>query len=103
MEEGGGGAGYAVGISVLEPGSVLTAEDLLGRLSHAGDAVAVIAFEAAGALALRALPPQYPVAAAVECPADGADDGGRPQVWTDDRAAAPEATRSLLDPGPHTV
>jgi DNA-binding LacI/PurR family transcriptional regulator len=56
--------------------------------------------------ALRALPPQYPVAAAVERPADGAEDvedAGRPQVWTDDRAAARDATRYLLELGHRTV
>jgi DNA-binding LacI/PurR family transcriptional regulator len=103
IEEAARGAGYAVGISILEPESARNTEDVLDRLNHAGDAVAVIAFEASGARALDALPSHYPVAAAVERPADDGENAGRPRVWTDDRAAAREATRYLLELGHGTV
>jgi DNA-binding LacI/PurR family transcriptional regulator len=104
IEEAARGAGYTLGISILEPEAARSTEDVLGRLSHAGDAVAVIAFEASGVRALAALPAHYPVAAAVERPADGAAENPvRPRVWTDDRAAARDATRYLLGLGHRTV
>jgi DNA-binding LacI/PurR family transcriptional regulator len=62
----------------------------------------VIAFDDAGVRALRALPADVPVAAAVERqPDDGPDDPW--QVWLDDRAAAAHATRYLLGLGHRTV
>jgi DNA-binding LacI/PurR family transcriptional regulator len=105
-------AGYAVGISVLEPEAVRSTEDVAGRVTQAGNAVAVVAFDAAGARALSLLPAHYPVAAAVELPerpdgpaTDQSPDttSSRPRVWTDDRAAAADATRYLLDLGHRTV
>ena len=96
-------AGYAVGISILEPDAAHTAQDVVGRVVQAGNAVAVIAFDAASMRALRLLPAQFPVAAAIELPEEGDLVPGRPQVWTDDRAAAAEATRYLLELGHRTV
>jgi len=103
IEEEARRADYAVGISVLEPEAARTAADVVGRITQAGNAVAVIAFDAAGARALRLLPPEFPVVAAVELPEDGELVPGRPQVWTDDRTAAAEATRYLLGLGHRTV
>lgn len=99
-------AGYAVGISVLEPDAAQTAADVVGRVVQAGNAVAVIAFDAASVRALRLLPAQFPVVAAIELPEAGDSCGpvpDRPQVWTDDRSAAAEATRYLLELGHRTV
>jgi DNA-binding LacI/PurR family transcriptional regulator len=103
IEEEARRAGYAVGISVLEPEAARTAADVVGRVTQAGNAVAVIAFDAAGARALRLLPPEFPVVAVVELPEGGRLVPHRPQVWTDDRAAAAEATSYLLDLGHRTV
>jgi DNA-binding LacI/PurR family transcriptional regulator len=103
IEEEARRAGYSVGISILEPEAARTAADVVGRVTQAGNAVAVIAFDAAGARALRLLPPEFPAVAVVELPDEGGLVPGRPQVWTDDRAAAAEATRYLLDLGHDTV
>lgn len=100
MEEAARAAGFAVGISVLEPDS--TMQDVVARLSRPGEAVMVIAYDAAGVRALRALPPDVAVTAAVERqPEDTGDHGW--QVWVDDRAAAAQATRYLLSLGHQTV
>jgi DNA-binding LacI/PurR family transcriptional regulator len=72
------------------------------RVSRPGEAVLVIAFDAAGVRALGALPADFPAAAVVERPSNG-QQGPRPQVWLDDRAAAAQATRYLLGLGHRTV
>ncbi|GIH66811.1 LacI family DNA-binding transcriptional regulator [Microbispora siamensis] len=100
MEEAARTAGFSVGISVLERTSGQA--DIALRLNRPGEAVMVIAFDDAGVRALRALPADVPVAAAVERrPDDGPDDPW--QVWLDDRAAAAHATRYLLGLGHRTV
>ncbi|MGI5157532.1 LacI family DNA-binding transcriptional regulator [Microbispora sp. CA-102843] len=100
MEEAARTAGFSVGISVLERTSGQA--DIALRLNRPGEAVMVIAFDDAGVRALRALPADVPVAAAVERqPDDGPDEPW--QVWLDDRAAAAHATRYLLGLGHHTV
>ncbi len=100
MEEAARTAGFSVGISVLERDSGQA--DIALRLNRPGEAVMVIAFDDAGVRALRALPADVPVAAAVERrPADGPDDPW--QIWLDDRAAAAHATRYLLSLGHQTV
>ncbi len=103
MEEAARTAGFSVGISVLQPDSQQT--DIALRLNRPGEPVMVIAYDDAGVRALRALPPDVPVAAAVERRADEGDaaDGGPWQVWLDDRAAAAHATRYLLGLGHRTV
>ncbi|NUP02701.1 MAG: LacI family DNA-binding transcriptional regulator [Nonomuraea sp.] len=100
MEEAARTAGFSVGISVLEPGSAQG--DVAERLNRPGEAVMVIAFDDAGVRALRALPPDVPVAAAVERRPD-AEAHDSWQVWLDDRAAAAHATRYLLGLGHRTV
>ncbi|MBE3011876.1 LacI family DNA-binding transcriptional regulator [Microbispora sp. NEAU-D428] len=109
MEEAARTAGFSVGISVLERDSDQT--DIALRLNRPGEAVMVIAFDEAGVRALRALPPDVPVAAAVERrpddaaggAAEGTQDGNPWQAWLDDRAAAAHATRYLLGLGHRTV
>lgn len=103
IEEAARAAGFAVGISVLDQDAVLSTPEVVARISQDGNAVLVIAFDAAGVRALDALPADFPVAALVERPHDGAVPSGRPQVWTDDRAAASQATRHLLRLGHQTV
>ncbi|TMR10949.1 LacI family transcriptional regulator [Nonomuraea turkmeniaca] len=100
MEEAARTAGFSVGISVLEPGS--GQRDVAERLNRPGEAVMVIAFDAAGVRALGALPPDVPVAAAVERRPD-IETKNPWQVWLDDRAAAAHATRYLLSLGHPTV
>lgn len=100
MEEAARTAGFSVGISVLERDTVQP--DVTVRLNRPGEAVMVIAFDDAGVRALTSLPPDVPVAAAVERrPDTEAPDPW--QVWLDDRAAAARATRYLLSLGHRTV
>jgi DNA-binding LacI/PurR family transcriptional regulator len=62
----------------------------------------VIAYDRAGTMAMNAVPPEVPVVAMVEAPVgDGAEE--EPWVWVDDRKAARQATRFLLDLGHRTV
>jgi DNA-binding LacI/PurR family transcriptional regulator len=102
IEEAARTAGFAVGISVLEPESARSAQEVMERLAH-GRAAIVIAFEAAGARALEALPAEYPVVGVVERPDLGYLPEGRTQIWIDDREAASRATRHLLGLGHATV
>jgi DNA-binding LacI/PurR family transcriptional regulator len=100
MEEAARAVGFSVGISVLEPGASTT--DVALRLNRPQEPVMVIAYDDPGERALRELPPDVPVTAAVERPDSGS--GGDPwQVWLDDRAAAAHATRHLLSLGHKTV
>ncbi|MFI6735183.1 LacI family DNA-binding transcriptional regulator [Nonomuraea sp. NPDC050451] len=100
MEEAARAAGFSVGISVLEPGA--STADIALRLNRPQEPVMVIAYDDPGVRALRELPPDVPVTAAVERPDNGS--GGDPwQVWLDDRAAAAHATRHLLSLGHKTV
>ncbi|GAA3263485.1 LacI family DNA-binding transcriptional regulator [Nonomuraea helvata] len=100
MEEAARTAGFSVGISVLEPGS--GQRDVAERLNRPGEAVMVIAYDDAGVRALASLPPDVPMAAAVER-RPGAEAPDPWQVWLDDRAAAAHATRYLLSLGHRTV
>lgn len=102
IEEAARAAGFAVGISVLDTDSAQQPADVAARVSRPGEAVLVIAFDAAGVRAWQALPSGFPAAAAVERPEDGGP-GDRPQLWLDDRAAAAQATRYLLGLGHETV
>jgi DNA-binding LacI/PurR family transcriptional regulator len=113
MEEAARTAGFSTGISVLTGHSHRT--DIALRLNRPGEPVMVIAFDEAGVRALRSLPPDVPVAAAVERRPDDGTGGGMDdgtgggmdadacQVWLDDRAAAAHATRHLLSMGHRTV
>ena len=106
IEEAARAAGFTVAISVLEPESARSRQDVMERLGDPGRAAAiVIAFEAAGVRALAALPADYPVVGLVERPDDAADADGTSlsKVWIDDRGAAAHATRYLLGLGHKTV
>jgi DNA-binding LacI/PurR family transcriptional regulator len=90
-----------VGISVLES----TDDEIalqVQRATDTGGGLIVIAYDPAGVRALDAVPPELPLVGVVETPATppGAD---RPWVWTDDRAAAFQATCHLLSLGHETV
>jgi DNA-binding LacI/PurR family transcriptional regulator len=100
MEEAARAAGFLLGVSVLEPDSAMP--DVVARLSRPGEAVMVIAYDAAGVRALRTLPPDVAVTAAVERQPEVTGDRSR-QVWLDDRDAAGQATRYLLSLGHDTV
>ncbi|MEU7834391.1 MULTISPECIES: LacI family DNA-binding transcriptional regulator [unclassified Nonomuraea] len=99
IEEAARAAGFSVGISVLEPGA---SNDIALRLNRPQEPVMVIAYDGPGVRALRALPPDVLVTAAVERPDNGSGDDSW-QVWLDDRAAAAHATRHLLSLGHKTV
>lgn len=102
IEEAARAAGFAVGIRVLEsekPGEI---RDAVSRATEPGTALIVIAYDRAGMKALAAIPPEVPVAAAVETPS-GPAAKGKPWVWVDDRKAARDATRYLLGLGHRTV
>jgi DNA-binding LacI/PurR family transcriptional regulator len=105
IEEAARAAGFTVAISVLEPDSARSRQDVSDRLGDPGRAAIVIAFEAAGVRALAALPPDYPVVGLIERPGDTADTraASRSKVWIDDRGAAGRATRYLLGLGHDTV
>lgn len=102
IEEAARAADFAVSVSVLDENSPLTPDDVAGRLARPGEPVLVIAFNASGERAWRALSAEFPAAAVVERPQDGLV-GGRPEAWLDDRAAAAQATRYLLGLGHRTV
>ncbi|MER7480232.1 LacI family DNA-binding transcriptional regulator [Streptomyces sp. NPDC126510] len=102
IEEAARAADFAVSVSVLDDNSPLTPDDVAGRLARPGEPVLVIAFNAAGERAWRALPADFPAAAVVERPQEEHADG-RPEAWLDDRAAAAQATRYLLGLGHRTV
>ncbi|MEU2283022.1 LacI family DNA-binding transcriptional regulator [Streptomyces sp. NPDC013178] len=102
IEEAARAADFAVAISVLDEKSSLTPDDVASRLARPGEPVLVIAFNAPGERAWRALSADFPAAAVVERPQEGRS-GSRPEAWLDDRVAAAQATRYLLSLGHRTV
>ncbi|MER5430209.1 LacI family DNA-binding transcriptional regulator [Streptomyces sp. NPDC002588] len=102
IEEAARAADFAVAVSVLDADAALTPVDIAGRLARPGEPVLVIAFNAPGEQAWRALPTDFPAAAVVELPREG-HTSGRPEAWLDDRSAAAQATRYLLGLGHRTV
>jgi DNA-binding LacI/PurR family transcriptional regulator len=102
IEEAARLQGLAVGVRVVESDR---AADVRQTVDYVGDATAggilVVAFDAAGAGVLRALPAELPVVAATE--AGGLGDVARPMIFLDERQAAADATRHLLDLGHRTV
>lgn len=102
IEEAARTQGLAVGVRVVEsdlPVDVRHAVDYVGDPS--AGSVIVVAFDAAGAAVLRALPEGVPAVAATE--AGGLADSERTMLYLDERQAAAEATRHLLDLGHRTV
>lgn len=102
VEEAARAASYAVGIAVLESDDESEVLSQVQRAADTGGGLIVIAYDPAGVRALAAVPAGRPVVGVVETPAR-TPGAGRPWVWTDDRAAAREATRHLLDLGHRTV
>lgn len=107
IEEAARAASFAVGISVLEVSDGTDgADDAVRRaVETAADAAGgliVIAYDPGGVRALTAVPARVPMVGVVETPAEPPGPGS-PWVWTDDRAAARDATRHLLDLGHRTV
>jgi len=103
VEEAARAQGYHVNIGVLDsphPAAIRAAIDHSCDPSSGG--VVVIAFDAAGVRALRAVPPGIPLVAALEIN-NLKDRRTYPSVALDDRAAAFTATRHLLELGHPTV
>ncbi|MEV8115413.1 substrate-binding domain-containing protein [Streptomyces xiamenensis] len=102
IEEAARAASFAVGISVLESDEDAVIRDTVRRATDSGGGLIVIAYDRPGVRALRHVPDDARMVAAVETPASTPPPGS-PWVWTDDRAAAHRMTRHLLDLGHHTV
>ncbi|KAK1176857.1 LacI family DNA-binding transcriptional regulator [Streptomyces sp. NBS 14/10] len=103
IEEAARAASFAVAVSVLDRHAHPDRAELRARLARPGEPVVVIAFDAPGVHALRLLPADTPVVAAVERPSGREPVSARPQAWLDDRLAAAHATRHLLGLGHRTV
>ncbi|MBP2326024.1 DNA-binding LacI/PurR family transcriptional regulator [Kibdelosporangium banguiense] len=102
IEEASRAAGMSLAISVLESDEETAVRAAVEHAVDDSGALIVIAYDKAGVQAQRMIPEDVPHVVAVETPAD--DEGRqRPWIWTDDRAAAAEATRYLLGLGHRTV
>lgn len=102
IEEAARLKGLAVGVRVVEsdqPDDVRHAVEYVSD-SSAGSVI-VVAFDAAGAGVLRALPADVPAVAATE--AGGLANTPRTMIFLDERQAAADATRHLLSLGHRTV
>ncbi|MFI0448322.1 LacI family DNA-binding transcriptional regulator [Actinomadura sp. 6N118] len=102
IEEAARVEGLAVGVRVIDSDDVADvgrAAEYVSDPSAGG--VVVVAFDAAGAEVLRALPSDIPAVAATE--AGGLPGTGRIAICLDERAAAADATRHLLGLGHGTV
>ena len=102
IEEAARAASFAVGIHVLESDDERLVTEALRRATDPGGGLILIAYDSPGVRALELAPADALLVAAVETPAEP-PPAGRPWVWTDDRAAAREATRHLLELGHRTV
>jgi len=102
IEEAARPARFAVGIRVMESDDEDIVADAVARAVEPGGALIVLAFDRAGTRALAAIPAGVPMVAAVETPI-GNEGQGKPWAWIDDREAARDATRFLLDLGHQTV
>ncbi|MEJ3743909.1 LacI family DNA-binding transcriptional regulator [Actinomycetes bacterium KLBMP 9797] len=102
IEEAARLQGLAVGIRVVESDG---ADDVRHAVEYVRDpsagSVIVVAFDAAGAGVLRALPPDVPAVAATE--AGGLADVPHTMIFLDEQQAAADATRHLLTLGHRTV
>jgi DNA-binding LacI/PurR family transcriptional regulator len=102
IEEASRAAGMSLAISVLESDDDATVKAAVEHAIDDSGALIVIAYDKAGVRAHSLIPDGVPHAVAMETPAN--DEGGqRPWIWTDDRAAAADATRYLLGLGHRTV
>ncbi|MFI5896666.1 LacI family DNA-binding transcriptional regulator [Actinoplanes sp. NPDC051513] len=102
VEEAARLLGLAVGVRVVESDA---AADVRQAVEYVSDPTAgslvVVAFDPAGAGVLRELPDDVPVVAATE--AGGLPGAGCRMIFLDERQAAADATRHLLDLGHRTV
>jgi DNA-binding LacI/PurR family transcriptional regulator len=94
--------GLAVGVRVVESEA---ADDVRHAVEYVSDpsagSVVVVAFDPAGAGVLRGLPADVPTVAATE--AGGLPEADRTMIFLDERQAAADATRHLLELGHRTV
>jgi len=102
IEEATRAAGFALSVRVVESGTPGDVRDAVERAIEPAGALIVIAYDRAGIAALRAVPPDVPVAAMVGTPS-GDEAAGKPWVWIDDRKGARDATNYLLGLGHMTV
>jgi DNA-binding LacI/PurR family transcriptional regulator len=102
IEEAARASGFPVGIRVLDSPDPAAIKATVEREIDPAGSVIVIAFDLAGVHALRAMPPGVALAAAVEA-SEATRRHSHPCVWVDDRTAAAEATRYLLELGHQTV
>ncbi|WP_280175089.1 LacI family DNA-binding transcriptional regulator [Micromonospora cremea] len=102
IEEAARLKGLAVGVRVVESDRPVDVRQAVEYVSdRSAGSVIVVAFDAAGAGVLRALPADIPAVAATE--AGGLADTPRTMLFLDERQAAAEATRYLLGLGHRTV
>jgi DNA-binding LacI/PurR family transcriptional regulator len=102
IEEAARLKGFSVGVRVVEsdrPVDVRHAVEYVSDPNAGG--IVVIAFDAAGAGVLRALPADVPAVAATE--AGGLSGTARSMIYLDERQAAADATGYLLSLGHRTV
>ncbi len=102
IEEATRTAGFALGVRVVKSGTEAAVRDAVERAIEPAGALIVIAYDRPGIAALKAVPPDVPMAAMVETPS-GDEAAGKPWVWIDDRKAASDATKFLLGLGHKTV
>ena len=102
IEEAARGAGFAVGVRVVESGTPEAVRDVAEQAVELAEALIVLAFEEKAIAFLKAVAPDLPVAAIVQKPT-GDEGWGQPWVWLDDGKAASEATDYLLGLGHKTV
>jgi DNA-binding LacI/PurR family transcriptional regulator len=102
VEEAGRLLGLTVAVRVVESEA---ADDVRHAVEYMADPscgnVVVVAFDPAGSGVLRAMPDGVPMVAATE--AGGLPGVDRPMIFLDERQAAADATRHLLDLGHRTV
>jgi DNA-binding LacI/PurR family transcriptional regulator len=94
--------GLSVGITVLDSSNLADVQAVIERVVQPHVAIIVIAYDLAGERVLEAVPPGVVMVAAVESRSGRADQSG-PWAWLDDRTAARNAVRYLLDLGHRTV
>lgn len=101
IEEAARQAGYMVVISVVESADTVTVERAIDHaLGQPLAGVVVLEFDPPGVATLAELPAWLPAVAAAS---GGSSDAGISHAFMDDRFAAAQATRYLLDLGHRTV
>lgn len=102
IEEAARSDGLAIGVRVIESDRAVDVRHAVEYVSDANaGGIVVIAFDAAGAGVLRALPADVPAVAVTE--AGGLAGTTRSMIFLDERQAAADATSHLLSLGHRTV